>query len=81
MKTEALSHKETILMMLQLAGSKGVCGTVFLEEHIARYSGRISELRQDGHGITTRRCENEWHRHKTAQWEFVLDWPTQPSLW
>ena len=80
MKVETLSQRESILMLLQQAGSSGVCGTRLLDMHLPRYAARISELRVEGYTITTRTCRHPYHQHSTRQVEYVLHTDGQPPL-
>ena len=49
-----------------------LCATTLLDEYIPRGAARIADLRGEGWDIETRRCENEYHNHKTRQVEYVL---------
>ena len=74
------SQKDDVLFALRAKGSLGVCGTVFLEHKIPRYSARIADLRADGNEITTTRCNQTHHNHRTKQFLFSLIPPGQDSL-
>ena len=63
------TQTEQILAMLR---NGPTCGTRFLTRRIPRYPARIFELKQEGHAIGKRPCDNEWHRHGSPQWEWFL---------
>lgn len=71
------SQVETILDLLRQGP---VCGTTFLSMFIPRYAARIYDLRLAGYTITTRRCQDVWHDHKTAQIVYELDESARDQL-
>lgn len=91
---ERLTQREEVLVMLRDGHGYGVCGTVFLQAYIPRYSARIGELRKEGWEITKRKCVNLHHNHgrtpptnrpgpkpkQSHQFEYVLGVPADPTL-
>ena len=59
-------------ILLSLRQNTAVCGTLFLEDRMPRYSARILELKEAGHNIQTRSCRHPWHTHSSKQSEFML---------
>ena len=68
-----MSQRDEILELLEAAGPDGVCGTTFLSLRYPRYAARVYELRDLGALVRRVRCTDEWHRHRSAQWRYVLD--------
>lgn len=69
------TQKARILDKLIENWTRGVCGNVFLEMGIARYSARIYELRADGWPIWSQLCESHGrvpYRHESNVWQFGL---------
>ena len=64
-----MTQRQQILERLK---ARPTCGTVFLKMQIPRYAARISELRGDGWWITTRRCREAGHGHRTRQVVYTL---------
>ena len=52
-----MSQEQTVLKMLEKAGSNGVHNYKFPEARILCYTKRISELRKEGHNIITERVK------------------------
>ena len=60
-------------ILLSLRQNTAVCGTLFLGDHMPRYSARIRELKELGHNIQTRPCRHPWHTHSLSnQIEYLL---------
>ena len=64
------SQKARILEWLKERPT-GICSTDLLRIRIPRGAARISELRADGHLISTEKCVV--HRHRTRQIRYVLN--------
>ena len=68
------THGQQIEIMLRDAGSRGVCATTFLGNYMPTYSQRIGELkRRKGLNITTARCADPNHAHKSRQIRYFLE--------
>ena len=63
------TQTEQVLAMLR---NGPTCGTKFDNRNINRFGARIFDLKTKGHPIDKRPCDNEWHHHKTTQWEYFL---------
>ncbi len=74
-----MSQKQVTLAMLRNVPD-GICGTVFLQNNIPRYSARIADLRADGYTIDTLPCDHPYHHHASRQWKFALAAVSQPAL-
>ena len=59
-----------VLRMLRTRG--WVCGSAFLAARHARYSARLHELRDMGHRIERRRCQDPDHAHEAPMWEWAI---------
>ena len=67
-----------VMHMLE-SNPNGVCGPMFLERHIPRYSARISELRK-AVSISRVPCPYGFHSHRTKQYAWKLDPSSQTSM-
>ena len=58
--------------LTELEKGEWVCGNVFLNMHMARYSARIYTLRRMGWSIESEPCPTKAHQHEAPVYRFRL---------
>lgn len=69
----AASRTQCDVVLDDLRAREWTCGTVWLRGFIPRYPSRINDLKNRGHVIASRRCEQHEHRGGVAEYRLVYD--------